>query len=134
MIFPDNPLDQDTFVFLNQVYTYWQQGHTWYAAGSNPNSVDPQIYQRRTDFQNYYDIVATYDDFQNIDNFTSLKNKIEFYQTEINKLILAFRNLPQEQQNSMIDREQQLLDLLAQIQGYINHPNPDSIIWPVFPL
>ena len=134
MIFPTSPTDQDQFTFNNVVYTYYNWDHSWYAQGSNPNSVDPQIFQRRTDFQNQYDIITGYEEFKKIDQSLALRKNIDYYQGELEKLLAQFRSLPQEQQVTAPHREQQLLDLIQQIQDYINHPDPDSIIWPVFPI
>lgn len=134
MIFPTHPADQDTFMFNDIVYTYYSWDRSWYAAGSNPSSVDPQNFQRRTDFQNDYDVVTNYAEFQKIDQYIALSKKITFYQAEIDKLLTKFQNLSQEYQALSPDREQVLLDLKQQIQDYINHPEPDSIVWPVFPI
>jgi hypothetical protein len=134
MIFPTNPADGDTATFNNVVYQYYRNDRTWYAEGSNPNHVDPQFFQRRTYFQQEYDVVARFDEFLNIDRFVILRKKIEYYQGEIEKVLAEYRSTPAEKQALTPDREQYLMDLIAEIQDYINHPEPDSIIWPVFPV
>lgn len=130
MIFPANPVDQDTAVFNSVVYTYYENQRTWYAEGSNPNFVDPQVFQRKNNSQDNYDIVTTYSEFQKMDQFVALSKKIAYYVDELEKLLTQLRNSPQQD----LDRELLLTNLIQQIQDYINHPDPDSIIWPTFPI
>lgn len=134
MIFVENSVDQATETFNNIVYTYYQVDRTWYAAGSEPGHVDPQLFQRRTYFQHGYDVVTGYEEFMKMDRLLTLRKNIDHYRGEVEKVLSQYRALPPEAQALDPDREQYLMDIIAQIQAYINHPDPDGIVWPLFPL
>lgn len=132
MIFPKRPTDQQQVTVNGLVYTYYIVDRTWYAEGSNPGSVDPQIYTRGRDWNLNVDIVTTYEGNQFYTQYKLIEKQVNLRVRQIDSLIQSIDE--SESENTMYRGQYDYLqDLKIKTLDVLNSEDIFSIDWPPAP-
>lgn len=133
MGFPRLPTDQQQVTVNSLIYTYYASDKTWYVEGSDPGSVDPQLYSRARDLTLEVDIVSTYEGHQYNVQYKSVEREINSRIQRIDKLIEEFNLLPESQQRLYQGRLTDLENLKTRTQAVIDQPDIFMVDWPPAP-